>query len=525
MTKGTGFRAALAAVFSLYVFGSAPAQAQDVILRSNDGTVEVRGRLVEFSDGFYVLENILGRQRLSAERLVCVGEACPKPDEAEADLVFAGSSTMGQGMMPLLILGYASQLGAEADIRNGSTPNSVIAELVADGGFGNLLETFLVKSSISDDAFSALLEKRANIGLSSRRILRTEARELRESGAGNMVDVRQERIVAVDPMTIIVNPSNPVTQIRELELSAIYQGLIRNWSELGGPDLPITLYTYDAGTTSRLYFDELALTGAPMSTAAKIITDDNAMAAAVNADPGGIGYVGYAFQRGAKPLSLLLNCGIAALPTPFASKTEQYPLHRRLYMYARADGMTETVQQFLDFATSPAADGVIAKSGFVDLGIERQTGELPDEMVRSMLNSAIDTYELTFAQKMVEERRKWNRLSATFRFATGSSRLDERGLADLRRLAEYLALEPAGTRVAVVGFTDSDGPFDANLNLAIQRARQVAAELDALAGPSLGKLKFEAQGYGELAPEACNDTQSQKRINRRVEIWIRPPDA
>jgi phosphate transport system substrate-binding protein len=30
-----------------------------------------------------------------------------------------------------------------------------------------------------------------------------------------------------------------------------------------------------------------------------------------------------------------------------------------------------------------------------------------------------------------------------------------------------------------------------------------------------------ASGYGELAPVTCNDTAEGRRINRRVEVWLR----
>lgn len=98
-------------------------------------------------------------------------------------------------------------------------------------------------------------------------------------------------------------------------------------------------------------------------------------------------------------------------------------------------------------------------------------------------------------------------------------------MADLPRLAGYLAEQPAGTEVALVGFTDSDGAFEGNMALGETRARQVAAEIEALAGPQLANIKFQALGYGELMPAACNDTREGKRINRRVEVWIRNPSA
>ncbi|MEM7613938.1 MAG: phosphate ABC transporter substrate-binding/OmpA family protein, partial [Pseudomonadota bacterium] len=222
-----------------------------------------------------------------------------------------------------------------------------------------------------------------------------------------------------------------------------------------------------------------------------------------------------------KPVTLELTCGIIATPSPFASKTEEYPLDRRLYMYVTETGLTEASTRFLDFATSSAADGAIAKAGFVDLGIRRQDEELSEQKIQSMLDSAIDNYERGFATELVQDRAQWDRLSSTFRFASGSSRLDERGRVDLQRLVDFLSTQPSGTEVALVGFTDSDGAFDGNRTLAVQRAEQVAAEVTALGGSALADINFETKGYGELSPAACNDNNLGKRINRRVEVWIR----
>ena len=138
-----------------------------------------------------------------------------------------------------------------------------------------------------------------------------------------------------------------------------------------------------------------------------------------------------------------------------------------------------------------------------------------------MMGSATDAYERNFATSLVDERVTWDRLSSTFRFASGSSRLDERGRADLDRLVEYLGTQPAGTEVAVVGFTDSDGAFDGNNALSVQRANQLAEELQSAGRGSLNNVNVVTKGYGELAPASCNDTAAGKRINRRVEIWIR----
>ncbi len=58
--------------------------------------------------------------------------------------------------------------------------------------------------------------------------------------------------------------------------------------------------------------------------------DNNEVAALVNAQEGAIGYVGFAFQRGAKPMPLVNECGITTVPDSFSAKTEEYALQRRM---------------------------------------------------------------------------------------------------------------------------------------------------------------------------------------------------
>ncbi|MEM7778722.1 MAG: OmpA family protein, partial [Pseudomonadota bacterium] len=85
--------------------------------------------------------------------------------------------------------------------------------------------------------------------------------------------------------------------------------------------------------------------------------------------------------------------------------------------------------------------------------------------------------------------------------------------------------EAPGSEVLVVGFTDSVGSFDSNMNLSKDRARQVMEEILRAGGEDLADLSIDAEGFGELSPAACNVDNPGRRINRRVEIWIRTTAA
>lgn len=108
------------------------------------------------------------------------------------------------------------------------------------------------------------------------------------------------------------------------------------------------------------------------------------------------------------------------------------------------------------------------------------------------------------------------RLSATFRFVSGSAQLDGRGQQDIERVAEFLRQpENARYKVNLLGFTDSAGAFGQNRAIAEKRASEVAAQLR-----QRGVQVDKAKGLGPIAPVACDDDPEAALRNRRVEVWL-----
>ncbi len=524
--KNGGFSIKAGAICILSIASAAVvpthAFADDVTLKSADGTVNLTGEFLAFEDNSYTVRTPLGDLRIAASRVTCEGDACPVFEVAEADVEIAGSDTVGLGLMPLLLEGYAGYLDAAASITNANDGATMVAELIGDGGFGDELGSYLVQSSGSSDAFKTLLAGEAQIGMSSRRIRPEEARALRDAGAGNMVSPGQEHIIAVDSLVVITHPNNPVNSLTIAQVDDIYEGRITNWSELGGPDLAIKPISMPDGSGTRSVFESRIHEGEAITLASSVEFAPGAdqIANTVNADEGAIGYVGYAFQRGAKPLTLVNDCGISMTPDAFSARTEEYALQRRLYLYTRADAETDQVNDFLSFASSPAADGVVSKSGFIGLGIDRKLQTADSDRAIALADPSADAFEANFMRQMLSEMVQHDRLSTTLRFRTGSSSLDERGIVDLERLADYLEAQPDGAEVLFVGFTDSVGAFDNNRILSENRAQQVMAELQSIAGDRLAGVNLNATGYGEIAPSGCNADEEGRRINRRVEVWI-----
>jgi phosphate transport system substrate-binding protein len=287
------------------------ALAEEVSLKSSDGTVNLVGEFVEFVDNTYVIRTALGELRVSAANVRCEGAACPTFETATADLTFAGSDTVGLGVMPVLLSGFAANVDAEITVSATGVPNQELASFIGDQGFGDELGTALVTSTVSGDAFKALLDKSAMFGMSSRRITPDEARALKAAEAGNMISPAQEHIIAAGSLVVIVHPENPVPSLTTEQVRNIYAGIIVNWSEVGGPDLPILVLDHSEGSGTRSQFQSAIFGGnpAPPLTTATIIDDNAAASAAVSDNPAAIAYVGNASVRGALAMPLVNEVG------------------------------------------------------------------------------------------------------------------------------------------------------------------------------------------------------------------------
>ncbi|WP_165615066.1 phosphate ABC transporter substrate-binding/OmpA family protein [Yoonia tamlensis] len=494
--------------------------ADIVTLRSTDGTINLQGDLIAVVDDYYLLQTPLGDLRVATNRVRCEGASCPTTKTVEADTILTGSDTIAEGLMPLLMGGYATVQDAEATVTTTANAGEFAATLVGQQGFGDNLGTYLVSSSSATQAFASLMDNSAQIALSAREISTDEAAILAAAGAGDMTAPAQEHILALDGLVLVVNPANPVSQLSVADVARIYRGEVTNWAQVGGPNMEIAVVTSDADTAT--VFNAGIFEGnAPANGPSAFTATDNIEASNfVSTNTNAIAYVGFAFKRGQKPLTLISECGIGTTPDAFSVKTEEYTLFRRLFLYNRGDLADPLARDFIAYANTDAANPVISQSGFINLGVERVAMGLATPRARLVLESGTDAGEQRVANDMLGLMANSDRLSSTFRFRTGSAILDPRGRADLDRLANYLADQPQGTKITFVGFADSVGAFGPNLVLAQGRAEQVRAALEAVAGDRLGHVSFAATGFGEISPAACNTTDAGRQINRRVETWI-----
>lgn len=102
-----------------------------------------------------------------------------------------------------------------------------------------------------------------------------------------------------------------------------------------------------------------------------------------------------------------------------------------------------------------------------------------------------------------------------FRFPYNSSEEEYDPVIEeyLKELAEEL--KSSGARVKVVGHTDAKGSPDYNVRLGRERALSI---LRKLVGLGVSQDQVDADSRGESQPVAPNDSETNRHLNRRVEI-------
>jgi phosphate transport system substrate-binding protein len=502
-------------------FVATAAQAEPVTLTTNDGTYSVTGELTEITEDSFTIDSNLGVVTIQRDTVSCAGAGCPEGSEAAAVVNIVGDRALGVGLLPILLDQYAAQKGGETTVLE-----------TLDGGFlvelagGEFPETAAIKivPTVSAEGISALLEGTAEMALSDRRALTREVRAANSLDLGDLHSQELEQIIALDGLVFMAHPSNPVRSITIADAALIFAGLITDWSEIGGPSGPITVYTSTPDLGSAEVLESLVMrpVNLKVTPGATLLGSDRVVADAIANDPTGIGYARIGNEAPARAMSIRGSCGIQTLPTPFTVKTEEYPLTRQLYLYRTQEPLSDVAQGFSDFLRSDRAQVDVADAGFIDQAItvaaaDQQTLRLAAAMLVGTDPTLQDQLRI-----MVDSLANAQQLSSTFRYETGTDNLNARALTDLDRLGALLSGPAyAGKEVLFLGFTDTVGDDDLNRDLSQNRAEQVISALLQRYPDLFDNVRLTAVGYGEVMSLACNDTDAGRAINRRVEVWVR----
>ncbi|MCT4559067.1 MAG: phosphate ABC transporter substrate-binding/OmpA family protein [Pelagimonas sp.] len=499
-----------------------PEVAPDVTLRARDAAIELSGRLLGFDGEFYRIETRYGELTLDSTGVTCEGVGCPSLIDYVAEITISGSATIGQVLMPALLESFALRNGLRAT-RTTHDEQHFGYTLTGLRDHKKVAE-FSFHVTNTDEGFADLLANRADIVMALREIRKSEIELAKEAGLGKLDHPNRSRVLALDAMVPIVAPANPVQMISVSDLARVLSGDLNNWRALGGVDAPITVHLRDTASGLSQGLEDRVLAPANAQLGAQVVRHkSNAdLARAVVRDPFGIGVASFSETGNSRALIIAGSCDFTLSAARRSIKTEDYPLTAPMFLYLPARRLPKLARDFLTFMRSPPAQITIRRAGFVDQAPEEISVDLQGYRFANAIQVAQGEAGLKALRDMTQSLRDMRRLSTSFRFEPGSTRLDAQSRSNVQQLAR--ALETGaydGRKLVFVGFSDGQGPAEGNLAIARKRAKAVRDAVEAAAETAdLDRITIETEAYGEAMPMACDDTSWGRQVNRRVEVWL-----
>ena len=229
-----------------------------------------------------------------------------------------------------------------------------IAEMAAEGFESRTGEHVLVSGLGSSAGIEAVSNGTADIASSSRDLTAEEA-------SHELVAT----VIAHDGIAVIVNPQNPISGLTSDQLRSIYAGEVTNWSEVGGPDLPIQVVNRDEASGTREAFRSIVMGDVAFDRTAAVLPGTGQVRDVVSRTPGAIGYISIGFVE-----SEHASTTVRAVPVDGVDATEQtvedgsYPISRELYFFTSGDPAGETYD-YISYVLSDDMDQVIRDAGYI----------------------------------------------------------------------------------------------------------------------------------------------------------------
>jgi len=516
------FRKVGVTVAALVLLLFSGAAAQQVTLKSADGTITLTGTLTGYNGEYYHIKTVYGPLTLNALGVTCSGPGCPDPGQYAADITLSGTQTTIGGLLPGLIEDFTFATGLTSLRRDTST--SAWTYFITDAA---RIPVARMEASIetSKRAFRDLTRRKNDLIATARLPNKAEIAAAKKRRVGDLGSRYRQQVLALDAIVLLVSPENPVSSLTKPEITGIFSGKISNWSQVGGVNAPITVLRRAPESDLSKQFNTIFF---PPDTAlqpikTRIFASNRDISEAVSSDPLAIGVSGFSGIRNAKPLGIRGTCGVVQRPSAFALQSGDYPLTRPFYLFTPQRRLPLFTRNFLAFLRSPRAQASIENLGFVGLGMgAKPLAAQQDRLSNAILKSGNDV-TLETLKGFVSALSGAARLPATFRFTDNSTEIDSRSVRNVQTLADMLdAGDFDGHEIIFAGFSDANGGASGNRRIARNRAEQVASLIRSRATRAdLSKVRFQKIGFGEVSPIACNDSVEGRHTNRRVEVWVR----
>lgn len=214
----------------------------------------------------------------------------------------------------------------------------------------------------SGTGIAALINGTVDLAQSSREMKDDEKAKVKQARGSDVV----ETPVALDALGVFVHSASPVQSLTVAQVKDIYQGKVKNWSEVGGPNATIVLYGRESSSGTYDYFREHVLEKGDFAPNVQTLQGTAAIINAVGQDRNGIGYGGIAYAKEVRPIAIAAAGAQPVAPTEATVADGTYPLSRKLYFYYYGNA-PERVTKFAQWTLTPEAQALVTKVGYFPL--------------------------------------------------------------------------------------------------------------------------------------------------------------
>lgn len=483
------------------------AHADDVTIRDREGGTLITGEVLGFDGTYLRLGTRFGDLTLGYDPAGCDGSACPDLADHVPMVRISGSRRLGDVLLPALVEGYARRVELRA-IRRAIDGNNLTYLLVTPADRLPRLG-FEFRLATAGEGFADLLADEADIAMSVRQVSPDEVARAEAAGLGRLDGLGRSRIIALDGLVPIMSPDRSMGDLTLGDLAEVLTG-----------DADVAVHL--SGQATQDHVASLGLTVPELSPGTTYHDSWSDVADAVALGDNALGIVPFGREGNAVPLAISDACGGQMPATRLSLKTEDYPLTRPVFLYIPRRRLPPEAMAWLSWLRSEEAQLIVRRAGYVDREAEPIPIRLQGNRLRRAIQEAGPEVSLDELQSMLDFLSGGVRLSTTFRFELGSTRLDAQSRSNLLTLAQALLDGGYGdSRLVLIGFSDGRGPADANLDLSLARADAVRRELLGVLGGRLPPdVAIEVRSFGEALPIGCDDTDWGRQMNRRVELWL-----
>ncbi|TGN00295.1 phosphate ABC transporter substrate-binding protein [Leptospira dzoumogneensis] len=234
-----------------------------------------------------------------------------------------------------------------------------------------------VQGGGSFEGIEKLFEAKTDIAASSRPLTPEEQTQFQRKGRFENV------LIGYDGIAIVVNPANTVSKLTLEQISKIFSGDIKDWSQVGGKPGPIHVVLRNDKSGTAAYFETHILRQRDLgekeyqtskkkefTNDSKVVADNDEMADLIEKDTASVGFMGMGSAQ-------IQNKGkVKAIPysktgkDPYVEPSIQnvserkYKLSRGLYLFYLSD-RGKKIDEFITYITSEEGQTMVLKSGYL----------------------------------------------------------------------------------------------------------------------------------------------------------------